>query len=53
MSIKIPLILSIIPKNNTNLIVDNILKLFGGITEFTDFHKNYLKEWNNYNFTLE
>lgn len=44
---------SICQKNNTSLKVDNILNLFGGITEFTDFHKNYLTEWNNHNFTLE
>ncbi len=44
---------SICQKNNTNLKVDNILNLFGGITGFTDFHKNYLTEWNNHNFTLD
>lgn len=44
---------SICQKNNTNLKVDNILNLFGGITGFTDFYKNYLTEWNNHNFTLE
>lgn len=44
---------SICKKNNTNFNVDYILNLFGGISEFTDFHKNCLKEWNNNNFTLE